>query len=92
MIERQKSWSCSNRDCKFALWKDNAFFRSIGKTLTVSIAEKLLKGGRIHLRNCESKKTGKAYDADLVLEAADDGTAKFRFEFDSLKEKERKQK
>ena len=85
MIERQKSWSCSNRECKFALWKDNAFFRSIGKTLTASLAERLLKDGRIRLRNCESRKTGKTYDADLVLQVADDGTAQFKLDFDGIR-------
>lgn len=81
VTERKKSWSCSNKDCRFALWKDNAFFSSIGKTLSASTAEKLLKDGKVHLKNCVSRKTGNNYDADLVLQTEADGSARFSLAF-----------
>ena len=34
VFERQKGWFCSNRECRFMLWKDNAYFRKIGKEVT----------------------------------------------------------
>ena len=40
VLERQKGWFCSNKECRFVLWKDNAFFKSIGKQLTASMVEK----------------------------------------------------
>ena len=81
VIERRKGWFCDNRDCRFALWKDNAFFDSIGKKLTKGTAEKLLSSGKIRLTGCKSKRTGKTYDTTLLLETEADGRAKFRMDF-----------
>ena len=36
--EGQKGFYCDNSDCKFALWKDNYFFRTKKKTVTKAIA------------------------------------------------------
>jgi DNA topoisomerase-3 len=81
VVERRKGWFCDNRDCRFALWKDNAFFDSIGKKLTKGTAEKLLSSGKIRLTGCKSKRTGKTYDTTLLLETEADGRAKFRMDF-----------
>jgi len=81
VVERKKGWFCENRDCRFALWKENAFFGAIGKKLTKDTAEKLLSSGKVHLTGCKSKKSGKNYDTTLILEAGEDGRASFRMEF-----------
>ena len=81
VTERRKGWFCENRDCRFALWKENAFFDSIGKRLTKGLAEKLLSSGKIRLTGCKSKRTGKTYDTTLILETEADGKAKFRMDF-----------
>jgi len=81
VVERKKGWFCENRDCRFALWKENAFFSAIGKKLTKDTAEKLLSSGKVHLTGCRSKKSGKSYDTTLILEAGEDGRASFRMEF-----------
>lgn len=81
VIERQKGWFCSSRDCRFVLWKDNGYFTKIGKHLTGQMAEKLLRDGRIRLKDCKSRRTGKTYTADLLLSAEDDGRAVFSMEF-----------
>ncbi len=81
VVERKKGWFCENRDCRFALWKENAFFNAIGKKLTKDTAEKLLSSGKVHLTGCKSKKSGKSYDTTLILEAGEDGRASFRMEF-----------
>lgn len=70
-----------NKECRFALWKDNAFFESIGKKLTRDMAEKLLAAGRLRLTGCKSRKTGKTYDTTLVLETDADGRVVFHMEF-----------
>ena len=31
VVEREKGWFCENRECRFALWKDNAYFKRLGK-------------------------------------------------------------
>lgn len=68
-------------DCKFALWKENRYFDSLGKKLTKQIAEQLIKDGRANLKKCKSKKTGKTYDAILVLSTNENGQVNFTLEF-----------
>ena len=82
VLEKQKGWFCSNKECRFVLWKDNAFFKSIGKRLSSGMAEKLLADGRIRLKDCKSQKTGKNYNATLLLSTEEDGRARFNLEFD----------
>ena len=33
VVEREKGWFCDNKPCRFVLWKDNAFFKRLGKRL-----------------------------------------------------------
>lgn len=56
VLEKQKGWFCSNKECRFVLWKDNAFFKSIGKHLSSGMVEKLLSDGRIRLKDCRCRK------------------------------------
>ena len=71
VVEAKKGFFCENRECRFALWKDCKFFAAKKKTLTKPIATALLSKGRVKLTGCFSEKTGKTYDATVVLE--DDG-------------------
>ncbi len=82
VVDKQKAFSCENRVCKFALWKDNRFFESLGKTLTKQITEKLLQDGKVKLKGCRSAKTGKNYDTTITLATDTGGRAKFAMEFD----------
>jgi DNA topoisomerase-3 len=81
-LERQKGWFCSNRECRFVLWKDNAYFKRLGKNLTGQMVDKLLRDGRIRLKDCKSAKTGKTYNATALLTTAADGKAVFELEFE----------
>ncbi|MDY6333991.1 MAG: DNA topoisomerase 3 [Lachnospiraceae bacterium] len=85
VVEKPKGWFCSNRECRFVLWKDNAFFKSIGKHLSAGMVERLLSDGRIRLKDCTSRKTGRNFDATLLLSADPDGRACFQMEFDPPK-------
>ena len=85
VLEKQKGWFCSNSECRFILWKDNAYFTKIGKRLTSQIVEKLLKDGRTRLKDCKSQKTGKTYNADILLSTEADGRPQFSMEFDKRK-------
>ena len=85
VLERQKGWFCSNRECRFVLWKDNVYFTKIGKRLTSQIVEKLLWDGRVKLKDCRSQKTGKTYNADLLLSTETDGRPQFTMEFENRK-------
>lgn len=83
VVERAKGWFCASRECRFVLWKDNAYFKKIGKHLTAGMAEKLVKNGRVKLKDCKSQRTGKTYNADVLLTTEEDGRAKFQMEFDN---------
>ena len=83
VAERDKGWFCADRECRFVLWKDNAYFKKIGKHLTAGMAEKLVKDGRVKLKDCKSQRTGKTYNADVLLTTEEDGRAKFQMEFDN---------
>ena len=83
VVERAKGWFCASRECRFALWKDNAYFKKIGKHLTAGMAEKLVKNGCVKLKDCKSQRTGKTYNADVLLTTEEDGRAKFQMEFDN---------
>ena len=71
VIERSKGYFCTNKDCKFVLWRDSRFFTLKQKTLDRKTAQLLLEKGRAPLKGCVSSKTGNVYDAAVVLE--DDG-------------------
>ena len=81
--DKAKAFFCSNRACKFALWKNNRYFDSIGKSMTSATAQKLLASGKVKLKGCKSKKTGNTFDATVYMEVSDDGSTKFNMEFDN---------
>ena len=83
VLEKQKGWFCSNKECRFVLWKDNAFFKSIGKHLSSGMVEKILSDGRIRLKDCKSQKSGKNYNATLLLSTEENGRANFHLEFEN---------
>ena len=81
VVEREKGWFCENRECRFVLWKDNAFFKRLGKRLDAHAADKLLRDGRVRLKDCKSAK-GKTYNATVLLSCEADGRSKFSLEFE----------
>ena len=81
VVEREKGWFCENRECRFVLWKDNAFFKRLGKRLDAHVADKLLRDGRVRLKDCKSAK-GKTYNATVLLSCEADGRSRFSLEFE----------
>ena len=81
VVEREKGWFCESNPCRFVLWKDNAFFKRLGKRLDGRMADKLLRDGRVRLKDCKSAK-GKTYNATVLLSCEADGRSKFSLEFD----------
>ena len=81
VVEREKGWFCENRECRFALWKDNAYFKRLGKHLDGRMVDKLLRDGRVRLKDCRSAK-GKTYNATVLLSCEADGRSKFSLEFE----------
>jgi DNA topoisomerase-3 len=81
VTESRKGFFCEKNDCHFGLWKDNRFFSAKKITMTKKVAAALLKDGRVKLTGLYSEKTGKTYDATVVLE--DNGeNVRFHLDFD----------
>ena len=81
VVEREKGYFCENRECHFVLWKDNAFFKRLGKRMDAHVADRLLRDGRVRLKDCKSSK-GKTYNATVLLSTEADGRSKFSLEFE----------
>lgn len=81
VVEGKKGFTCENRDCGFALWKENRFFKAKKKELTAKIAAALLKEGRAALPGCHSEKTGKTYDAIVILDDTGGKFVGFKLDF-----------
>ena len=82
VVEREKGWFCENRECRFVLWKDNAFLKRLGKRMDAHVADKLLRDGRVRPKDCKSAK-GKTYNATVLLSCEADGRSKFSLEFEN---------
>ena len=81
VVEREKGWFCESNPCRFVLWKDNAFLKRLGKRMDAHVADKLLRDGRVRLKDCKSAK-GKTYNAIVLLSCEADGRSKFSLEFE----------
>lgn len=85
VYEGKKGFFCDNRDCTFALWKENKFFSSKKKSITKSVAAALLKEGRVSMSGLYSEKTGKTYDAVVLLDDTGGKYVNFKLEFPAKK-------
>lgn len=72
VIENQKSFYCEDyKNCNFSIWKKNKFFETIGlRNFTKSNMKSCLEKGYFQVKRLKSK-TGKEYDAKLVMELTD---------------------
>ena len=82
VTESKKGYFCERRSCKFGLWRDNRFLAAKKISLTKKMASSLLAQGRAYASGIYSEKTGKTYDAFIVLE--DDG-ARSSYKLDFMK-------
>lgn len=82
VVERQKGYSCENRQCNFVLWKQNRFFEALGKKMTKPVAIKLVSDGKVALKGCKSKKTGKTYDTTVIMTVDEKQRAVFELNFE----------
>lgn len=85
VAEAPKGFFCENRACKFGLFKDSKFFTAKKKKLTKDIAKTLLTEGRIFMSGLHSEKTGKQYNATIILEDTATGYPNFKMEFENTK-------
>ena len=86
VYEGKKNFYCSDRSCRFVLWKDDRFWTSRKKELTRKMVADLLKKGRTSVRGMWSEKKGAAYDAVVVLDDTGEKYVRFKLEFPKRKE------
>lgn len=80
--EGAKGFFCDSSSCGFKIWKESKFWTAKKKPLTAAIVAALLKDGRIALKGLYSEKTGKKYDATVILDdTAGDKFVNFKMEF-----------
>jgi DNA topoisomerase-3 len=88
VTEWDKGFSCANnKTCGFKLWKDSKFFTAKKKPLTAAIVGRLLKDGKVALKDLHSEKTGKTYSATVMFDGEGGGKTgqfvNFIMEFDN---------
>lgn len=86
VFEGKQNFYCSNRQCDFALWKENRFLESMEKNLDKKMARELLDKACTHVKGLYSKKKDMKFDADLLL-TLEDGKPRFHLEFPKKKKK-----
>jgi DNA topoisomerase-3 len=80
--EGKKGFFCDKPDCGFKIWKSK-FWTAKRKPLTAAIVSAMLKDGRVALKGLYSEKTGKEYNATVILDDSGDGFVNFRLEFEN---------
>ena len=86
IFEGKQNFYCSNRQCDFALWKENRFLGSMEKNLDKKMAKELLAKACSHVKGLYSRKKDMKFDADLLL-TLEDGKPRFHLEFPKKKKK-----
>ena len=81
VYEGKKNFTCSDRSCRFVLWKNDRFWTSRKKELTKKMAADLLKKGRTNVNGMWSEKKGAAYDAAVILDDTGGKYINFKLEF-----------
>ena len=85
VCETARGWFCRDKNCKFALWKENRFFQTLGKQMTEELAKQLVNQGKARLIHCYSRKSNRYYDTTVHVETGEDGAAAFKLEFGGKK-------
>lgn len=67
VCEAKKNYYCTNKDCSFAMWKNDRFFHDRKVEFSEKIAADLLKRGKAKVKKLYSPKTGKTYDGMVLL-------------------------
>ena len=84
VYEGKKNFYCGNRGCQFVMWKNDRFFEQRKKAFTPKIAAALLKNGKAKVKGLYSEKTGKTYDATVLLADTGGKYVNYRIATDSI--------
>ena len=86
VYEGKKNFACSDRACRFVMWKNDRFWTSRRKEMTRKMAADLLKKGRTSVKRMWSEKKGSTYDAEVILDDTGGKYVNFRLEFPKRKD------
>lgn len=81
VYEGKGNFYCSNRECRFAFWKESRYLSSMKKNIDRKMAAELLSSGKTHAKDFYSARSGKNFEADLCMDVTTDGKASFCMEF-----------
>ena len=88
VYEGKKNYYCSDKDCRFSMWKNDRFFTDRKITFTPKIAKELLKDKTAKVKNIYSYYTGKTYYGNVVLCETGDKYVNYRIEIERKKKEE----
>ncbi|MCD8129679.1 MAG: DNA topoisomerase 3 [Lachnospiraceae bacterium] len=80
VYESRTNFYCSDKSCRFALWKENRYLASMRKTVDAKMASDLLKNGKTHVKDFYSAKKDSTFEADLLMKV-EDGRTVFSLSF-----------
>lgn len=80
VYEGKKNYYCSDRSCRFVMWKNDRFFEERKVAFTPKIAAALLKSGKAKVKGLYSPKTGKTYDGTVLLADTGEKYVNYRIE------------
>jgi len=83
IAESPKGFFCDNKACKFAIFKNSKYFTAKKVTLTKDMVTTLLSEGRVFMSGLYSEKSGKNYNATIVLDDKGESYPSFKMEFES---------
>ena len=86
VYEGKKNFACSDRACRFVMWKNDRFWTSRRKEMTRKMAADLLKKGRTSVKRMWSEKKGSTYDAEVILDDTGGKYVNFKLEFPKRKD------
>ena len=85
VYEGKKNFYCGNRECNFCLWKENKYLQSMEKDMDARMAAELLKNGSVHVKDLYSRKKDQYFEANLHMEADENGRVTFSLSFPERK-------
>lgn len=85
----KRNYYCSNQNCNFVLWKETRYLQNMRKVIDNKMAAELLKNGSTHVKDLYSPKTGRYFEADLLMKG-EDGKLVFSLSFPKNNKKSKK--
>lgn len=74
VYESRTNFYCSDKSCRFALWKENRYLANMRKTIDAKMAADLLSVGKTHVKDLYSAKKDTTFEADLLMKVEDGHT------------------